>query len=73
MKLHPFLWNISNKEVRKLLTDADILLDELYMHGPGMIGIEAMASGCCVVAKYLEGSPLCFRIFLHKSQLPSRM
>lgn len=53
--------NIPNSEVRKLLTEADILLDELYMHGPGMIGVEAMASGCCVVVKYLEDSPPCFR------------
>ena len=52
---------ISNKEVRALLTEADILLDELYMHGPGMLGIEAMASGCCVVVKYLENSPDCFK------------
>lgn len=53
--------NIPNTEVRKLLTDADILLDELYMHGPGMLGIEAMASGCCVAVKYLDASPSSFR------------
>jgi len=53
--------NIPNSEVRKLLTEADILLDELYMHGPGMLGMEAMASGCCVMVKYLETSPGCFK------------
>jgi hypothetical protein len=53
--------NIPNSEVIKLLTNADILLDEIYMHGPGMLGIEAMATGCCVVVKYLETSPASFR------------
>lgn len=55
------LTNIPNDQVRKMLSEADILLDELYMHGPGMLGMEAMASGCCVVVKFLESSPSCFR------------
>ena len=56
-----YIIDIPNEEVRKILTEADILLDELYMHGPGMLGMEAMASGCCVVVKHLEASPNCFK------------
>lgn len=46
--------NIPNEELLHKLSNADILLDELNLNGPGMLGLEAMASGCVVVTKCLE-------------------
>lgn len=43
--------NLNNNELLNLLTESDILLDELYAHGPGMLSTEAMALGCVVVTK----------------------
>jgi len=43
-----FLQNISNVQLMEELRNADILIDELYLHGPGMLSLEAMASGCAV-------------------------
>ena len=53
--------NISNDEVLKELMNADILVDEIVFHGPGVLSMEAMASGCVVATKYFEKSPQCFR------------
>jgi hypothetical protein len=49
--------NMPNEELLKLLTDADILCDELYLHGPGVLGIEAMAAGCTVATRCLNIPP----------------
>jgi hypothetical protein len=56
-----FIQNMSNTELMQLLTDADILVDELYAHGPGFLSFEAMASGCAVATRFYENSPECFR------------
>lgn len=40
--------NVSNKELLKELSEADVLVDELYLHGPGTLGLEGMAAGCAV-------------------------
>lgn len=48
------LYNMKNEEVLQHLQDADILIDELYLNGPGMLSNEAMASGCVVLTKYLD-------------------
>lgn len=55
------LLNIPNTEVLRELSDADILVDELFLHGPGVLSFEAMGSGCAVATRYLEDSPACFR------------
>lgn len=46
--------NMNNADLIKLLTDADILCDELYLHGPGVLGTEAMAAGCAVATRCLN-------------------
>lgn len=50
-----------HEKVLELLTDADILVDEIVFHGPGALSFEAMLSGCAVATRYLEDSPACFR------------
>lgn len=55
------LINIPNREVLEELSNADILVDELFLHGPGVLSFEAMGSGCAVATRYLEDSPECFR------------
>jgi hypothetical protein len=52
---------ISHPDVMRLLTEADVLVDELILHGPGWLSFEAMASGCAVATRYLPDSPACFR------------
>ncbi len=53
--------NMSNAKLLELLKDADILVDELILHGPGVLSLEAMGSGCAVATRFLESSPSCFR------------
>lgn len=55
------LRNIPHQKLMDILSEADILVDELVFHGPGYLSIEAMASGCAVVTKYFEDSPESFR------------
>jgi hypothetical protein len=55
------LRNIPNEEVIPLLSDVDILVDEIVFHGPGVLAFEAMASGCVVATRYIENSPICFK------------
>jgi glycosyltransferase involved in cell wall biosynthesis len=43
------------------LLNADILVDEIVLHGPGFLSFEAMLSGCAVATKYLDNSPPCFK------------
>lgn len=48
------LKDIQHNEIHTFLTEADIVLDELYLNGPGMLGAEAMFAGCVVVTKSLN-------------------
>lgn len=53
--------NMPHKQLLELLTDADVLVDEIVGHGPGALSFEAMFSGCAVATRYLSTSPECFR------------
>jgi hypothetical protein len=53
--------DLSNDQLMRLLTKADILVDEIVFHGPGILSFEAMLSGCAVATKYLETSPKNFK------------
>ena len=46
--------NVPNEVLLKKLTDADVLVDELFLHGPGVLGMEAMFSGCAVITRTLQ-------------------
>lgn len=41
--------NMSNTEVRRTLSEADIAVDQLFAFGAGMFALEAMAAGCAVL------------------------
>jgi hypothetical protein len=43
-----------NNELRKLLTDSDIVVDELYSATVGGLSAEAMATGNVVLVRYME-------------------
>jgi hypothetical protein len=49
--------NMPNEELLQLLTEADILCDELFLHGPGVLSAEAMAAGCAVATRCLNIPP----------------
>lgn len=42
---------LSNIEVIDVLKDADILIDEVLLFGPGTLGMEAIACGCALATK----------------------
>lgn len=48
------LENVPNEKIPDILSNSDILIDELYLNGPGVFSIEAMASGCIVLTKHLD-------------------
>lgn len=50
------LENIPNDALLQKLSDADILVDELLLHGPGVLSGEAMLSGCAVATKTLSSN-----------------
>lgn len=52
---------VAHPKLLQMLTEADVLVDQLIVHGPGWLGFEAMASGCAVATHFLESSPDCFR------------
>lgn len=52
--------DLSNDELIRILSKADILVDEIVFHGPGILSFEAMLSGCAVATKFLETSPKTF-------------
>jgi glycosyltransferase involved in cell wall biosynthesis len=56
-----FIQNMENPELVKLLSESDILVDELILNGPGGLSIEAMACGCAVATHYYLDSPDSFR------------
>ena len=43
--------NLAHSEVRHVLEDADILVDEVMIFGPGSLGNEAIACGCALATK----------------------
>jgi hypothetical protein len=49
--------NMPNTELVQLLTEADILCDELFLHGPGVLSAEAMAAGCVAATRCLNVPP----------------
>lgn len=53
--------NLQNSELINLLSRADILVDELIFHGPGILSFEAMASGCVSLTKVWSGNSIDFR------------
>ena len=54
---YKLIQNLPNEELLKLLTEADILCDELFLHGPGVLSAEAMAAGCAVATRCLNIKP----------------
>jgi hypothetical protein len=55
------LKNLPHDCMLKALSAADVLVDELLLHGPGWLAFEAMAAGCAVATRYLSESPPAFR------------
>lgn len=47
--------NIQNVALRKILSIAQIAIDQLILPGYGLFGIEAMASGCAVLGSAVPG------------------
>jgi hypothetical protein len=43
-----FLHGMSNSEVKRELTQADVVIDQLHLPLHGKLGVEAMASGCAL-------------------------
>ena len=54
---YKLIQDLPNMQLLQLLTDADILCDELFLHGPGMLSAEAMAAGCAVATHCLNVPP----------------
>lgn len=44
------LHGVSNQEIQPELRNADVVVDQLYLPHTGMLGLEAMASGCAVAS-----------------------
>jgi glycosyltransferase involved in cell wall biosynthesis len=55
------LRNIPHREIPNLLSNIDILIDEIVFNGPGVLAFEAMASGCAVATRYIDSSPDSFK------------
>lgn len=53
--------NMAHADLIAVLSDVDVVVDELVCHGPGWLSFEAMGSGCAVATRYLDESPSCFR------------
>lgn len=45
--------NISNRDLMNALSDTDIVLDQMILHGPAWLAMESLASGCAVAARVL--------------------
>ncbi|MCA0431128.1 MAG: glycosyltransferase [Bacteroidetes bacterium] len=56
-----YIKNIQHNDLLNELSNADILLDELFANGPGLLSFEAMASGCVSLTRYFNESPECFQ------------
>ncbi len=48
------LQNMPNEKLLLELENADLLVDELVLHGPGVLSMEAMAAGCAVATKTID-------------------
>lgn len=48
------LENLDNQTILRRLEQADILVDQLFLHGPATLSTEAMASGCAVATRYFK-------------------
>lgn len=67
---------MNHDQLLQELSDADVLIDGLIVHGPGWLGFEAMASGCVTATRYFEDSPECFRppvVSIDSSNIESRL
>lgn len=53
--------DVPHEDLLSILSDADVVVDQLIFHGPAWLSFEAMASGCATATRYLEDSPACFR------------
>jgi hypothetical protein len=53
--------DMPNYELLQLLTEADVLVDEIVYNGPGALSFEGMLTGCAVATRYIESSPSVFR------------
>ena len=53
--------NIPHEELLLKLANADVLVDEIVLHGPGLLGFEGMFSGCAVATKHLAESSSSFQ------------
>ena len=56
-----YVRDLPHEKMAELLTNADVVVDELVFNGPGWLGFEAMASGCAVATRFYMGSPSIFR------------
>lgn len=54
---YTLIQNVPNEELLRLLTEADILCDELFLHGPGVLSAEGMAAGCAVATRCFNVPP----------------
>lgn len=45
---------MQRKDVLNVLRDGDIVVDELMLHGPGVLSAEAMMSGCAVATRMID-------------------
>ena len=54
------LTGVPRTAVLEALRGADIVIDQLILHGPGVLGAEAMLAGCAVATRTLEPAPTCF-------------
>ncbi len=60
------LQNVNNADVKAALTSADVAIDQIHLHGPGMFGLEAMAFGCALATRYFKkytdvfAPPVCY-------------
>lgn len=45
--------NVPNHELLKILVDSDIVVDEMLLPGPGVLGFEAMVTGCVECTRHI--------------------
>ncbi len=55
-----FIKNLTHEQLISKLSYSDVLVDELFFHGPGMMGTEALACGCIEVTKVLQDAKFIF-------------
>jgi len=54
------LTNVPRDHILRELRDADIVVDQLFFHGPGVLGAEAMIAGCALATRIIEPPPAIF-------------